>query len=250
MLFHRICHIKHRIIFMNLFVLLQATNPVVEMTEQVVQTAPEESYLSLVMKGGWILLPIFLLSLLAIYVIINKWLVINRLGKRDSVWLSRVIELVHEGKIDKALKFCVERPYASAKVIAAGLKEFERDDNEIQEAMEVEARQQVSNLENQMNWLGITASIAPMLGFLGTIFGVIKIFYDIARTNDLAIDTISTGLYQKMICSGAGLLVGIIAYAGYYILNGRIDKTVVNIDKESNEVLKAIRAFKRGSVEA
>ncbi|MDU1892103.1 MAG: MotA/TolQ/ExbB proton channel family protein [Dysgonomonas sp.] len=234
---------------MNPFVLLQTdTTAIVEMSEQMSQVAPEESYLSLVLKGGWILLPIFLLSLLAIYVIINKWLVINRLGKKDSVWLSRVVELVSEGKIDKALKFCVERPYASAKVIAAGLKEIEGEDKEIEEAMEIEARQQVSILENQMNWLGITASIAPMLGFLGTIFGVIKIFYDIARTNDLAIDTISTGLYQKMICSGAGLLVGIIAYAGYYLLNGRMDKVIVNIDKESNEVLKAIRAYKKGIV--
>jgi len=237
---------------MNLFILLQAQvdSTIVNMVDQAAQLGAEESYLSLVMKGGWILIPIFLLSLLAIYVIINKWLMINRLGKKDSVWLSRVVELVHDGKTDKALKFCIERPYASAKVIAAGLKEFDKDDKEMQEAMEIEARQQVSVMEDQMNWLGITASIAPMLGFLGTIFGVIKIFYDIARTNDLAIDTISTGLYQKMICSGAGLLVGIVAYAGYYILNGRIDKTVVNIEKESNEVLKAIRTNKRGSVEA
>jgi biopolymer transport protein ExbB len=217
------------------------------MAEQATLATPEESYFSLILKGGWILLPIFLLSLLAIYVIINKWLVISRMGKRDPIWLSRVVELVNEGKTDKALKFCIERPYASAKVISAGLKESGESEKEIEEAMEVEARQQVSILENQMNWLGITASIAPMLGFLGTIFGVIKIFYDIARTNDLAIDTISTGLYQKMICSGAGLLVGIIAYSGYYLLNGRIDKAVVTIDKESNEVLKAIRAYKRGS---
>lgn len=235
---------------MNLFILLQAASPVIEMADQAAQTAPEETYLSLVLKGGWVLLPIFLLSLLSIYVIINKWLVISRLGKKDSIWLSRVIELVNEGKIDKALKFCIERPYASAKVIAAGLKEFELSEKEIEEAMEVEARQQVNILESQMNWLGITASIAPMLGFLGTIFGVIKIFYDIARTNDLAIDTISTGLYQKMICSAAGLLVGIVAYSGYYILNGRIDKVVVNIDKDSNEVLKAIRAYKRGTIVA
>lgn len=235
---------------MNLFILLQAASPVIEMADQAAQTAPEETYLSLVLKGGWVLLPIFLLSLLSIYVIINKWLVISRLGKKDSIWLSRVIELVNEGKIDKALKFCIERPYASAKVIAAGLKEFELSEKEIEEAMEVEARQQVNILENQMNWLGITASIAPMLGFLGTIFGVIKIFYDIARTNDLAIDTISTGLYQKMICSAAGLLVGIVAYSGYYILNGRIDKVVVNIDKDSNEVLKAIRASKKGTIVA
>ncbi len=235
---------------MNLFILLQAASPVIEMADQAAQTAPEETYFSLVLKGGWVLLPIFLLSLLSIYVIINKWLVISRLGKKDSIWLSRVIELVNEGKIDKALKFCIERPYASAKVIAAGLKEFELSEKEIEEAMEVEARQQVNILENQMNWLGITASIAPMLGFLGTIFGVIKIFYDIARTNDLAIDTISTGLYQKMICSAAGLLVGIVAYSGYYILNGRIDKVVVNIDKDSNEVLKAIRASKKGTIVA
>ncbi len=238
---------------MSLLVLLQAATPVVEMADQAVQATtatPDESYLNLVLKGGWILLPIFLLSLLAIYVIINKWLVINRLGRKDSVWLSRVVELIHEGKIDKALKFSVERSHASAKVIAAGLKEFEMEDDEIQEAMEVEARQQISALENQMNWLGITASIAPMLGFLGTIFGVIKIFYDIARTNDLAIDTISTGLYQKMICSGAGLLVGVVAYSGYYLLNGRIDKVVINIDKESNEVLKAIRAYKKKGAQA
>jgi biopolymer transport protein ExbB len=237
---------------MSLLVLLQAAAPVVEMADQAVQATatPDESYLNLVLKGGWILLPIFLLSLLAIYVIINKWLVISRLGKKDSVWLSRVVELIHEGKIDKALKFCVERPYASAKVIAAGLKESGQDDQDILEAMEVEARQQISILENQMNWLGITASIAPMLGFLGTIFGVIKIFYDIARTNDLAIDTISTGLYQKMICSGAGLLVGVVAYSGYYLLNGRIDKVVINIDKESNEVLKAIRTYKKKGAQA
>lgn len=235
---------------MNLFVLLQNTTTVVDIAAEQVQNAPEESYFSLILKGGWILLPIFLLSLLSIYVIINKWIVISRVGKRDSVWLSRVLELVHEGKIDKALKFCVERPYASAKVIAAGLKEVEGTEDEIEEAMELEARLQVSAMESQMNYLGITASIAPMLGFLGTIFGVIKIFYDIARTNDLAIDTISTGLYQKMICSGAGLLVGIIAYAGFYLLNGRIDKIVVNMDKDSNEILRAIRAYKKQKIAA
>lgn len=235
---------------MNLLILLQAATPAVEMAQQTVTVAQEESYLSLVLKGGWILLPIFLLSLLAIYIIISKWISISRLGKKDSIWLSRVVELINEGKVDKAHKFCVERPYASSRVIAAGLKDFDSEEKEIQESMEVEARQQINVLENQMNYLGITASIAPMLGFLGTIFGVIKIFYDIARTNDLAIDTISTGLYQKMICSGAGLLVGIIAYSGYYLLNGRIDKAVVNIDKESNEVLRAVRAYKKGKIEA
>ena len=234
---------------MNLSILLQAAAPVVEMAEQVIQQpVQEENYLSLVMKGGPILIPIFLLSLLAIYVMISKWLQLNRIGKKDTVWLSRVSELVHEGKIDKAMKFCAERPYASSKVIAAGLKEISNSDKEIEESMEIEARQQLVTIESQMNWLGITASIAPMLGFLGTIFGVIKIFYNIAVTNNFSIDTISAGLYEKMICSGAGLLVGIIAYAGFSLLNGRIDKVVANIDKESNEILKAMRVFKKDRI--
>lgn len=232
---------------MNLSVLLQATaTTVAEVTTQA--PVEGESYFSLVLKGGWILLPIFLLSLLSIYIIIDRWLVLNKLGKKDTVWLSRVLELVHEKKIDKALKFSLERDHSSAKVIAAGLKEASISEEEVEEAMQMESRQQISEMERMMNYLSITASIAPMLGFLGTIFGVIKIFYNISMTNDLAIGSIADGLYQKMICSGAGLLVGIIAYAGYYVLNGRIDKIIVNIEKDSNETLKALRASKRGDL--
>jgi len=228
-----------------LFILLQAVEAVTDVQTDI---APVEgiSYFQLVLKGGWVLLPIFLLSLLAIYVMIERSLVISKHGKNDPVWFSRVQELVAENKIDKAVKFCLQRPNASAKVIAAGLKEADNSIEEVEEAMESEARQQIYLLEKGMNYLGITASIAPMLGFLGTIFGVILIFYNISMTNDLNIANISDGLYQKMICSGAGLLVGIIAYSGYYILNGRIDKIVVDIDKTSNDILKAVRAHKKG----
>lgn len=231
---------------MNLFVLLQTVDSAVaDLSTTEILPSKSISYFDLVLKGGWILVPIFLLSLLAIYVIIERCLVLSKLGKHDDVWLSRVIELIAENKASKAVKFSVERPYASAKVIAAGLKEIDNGNDEIEEAMQTEARQQVYQLEKNMNYLGITASIAPMLGFLGTIFGVILIFYNISMTNDLNIANISDGLYQKMICSGAGLLVGIIAYAGYYVLNGRVDKIVVDMDKASNEVLKGIRASKK-----
>lgn len=233
---------------MNLFVLLQATQTTVtEFTETVPQPIESASYFDLILKGGWIMLPIFLLSLLSIYLIFERWLVINRLGKNDTVWLSRVLELVQENKIDKAVKFSLERPYSSAKVVAAGLKEAGNSDEEVENSMQIEAREQISLLERGMNYLGITASIAPMLGFLGTIFGVIQIFYNISATGDLNIAAISDGLYQKMICSGAGLLVGIVAYSGFYVLNGRIDKVVLNMDRASNEVLKALKASKRAN---
>lgn len=230
---------------MNLLsVLLQVTtdsiaNPVAA------SAIPDQNYFLLLLKGGWILLPLSLLFVMSTYVFIERWVSINMLGKNDKSWFSRINELVAEGKVDKAIKFCDEKQTSYARVLSAGLEVAQHDDQEIQDALQSEARQQISTLEKGMNYLGISASIAPMMGFLGTIFGVIKIFYNISITNDLNIANISDGLYQKMICSGAGLFVGIIAYSGYYILNGRIDKIVMKMDKHSNDLLKEIRNYKR-----
>ncbi len=230
---------------MNLLtVLLQAVSAEIQAPE--VAPAQAESYFDLLLKGGWILVPLFLLSLVSIYVIISKVIQLNRLRPKDSVWFSRVWELVQEQKFDKAIKFSQNRPFPSARVIAAGLKEVNNDEKTIEDAMQTEARQQISDMEYQMNYLGITAAIAPMLGFLGTIFGVITIFYNISVTGDLEIATISDGLYQKMINSGVGLFVGIIAYTGYYLLNGVIDRIILAMDKDANQVMKAIRAYQRG----
>ena len=229
-----------------LTVLLQVAKVPADSTTTAVVVS-NENYFQLLMKGGWILVPLFILFFLSIYMFIERWVSISALGKNDQIWFTRISELVADWKIDKAIKFCNEKPTSYSKVIAAGLEATHGDDIEIQDALQCEARQQISNLEKGMNYLGISASIAPMLGFLGTIFGVIKIFYNISVTNDLNIANISDGLYQKMICSGAGLFVGIIAYSGYYILNGRIDKIVVRMDKCSNDLLKDIRSYKRAA---
>ena len=233
---------------MNLLtILLQvpASIPPDSIPSTAVAVVSNQNYFQLLLKGGWILVPLFFLFFLSIYMFKERWVSISALGNNDHLWFTRITELVSEWKIDKAIKFCNEKPTSYSKVMAAGLEATVGDDIEIQDALQSEARQQISVLEKGMNYLGITASIAPMLGFLGTIFGVIKIFYNISVTNDLNIANISDGLYQKMICSGAGLFVGIIAYSGYYILNGRIDKIVVQMDKCSNDLLKEIRGYKR-----
>ena len=221
-----------------LFVLLQ------EMIVPV-ETVVEESYFSLLMKGGWILVPLFFLFFLAIAVIIERWLVINKAKNKDKIWISQLKEMINEKKWQKASKVYAKLDNSSAKVVLTGLEEIDNGIDEVEETMQIESRQEINRLEKHMSYLGITATIAPMLGFLGTIFGVIKIFYNISVTNDLNIATISDGLYQKMICSGVGLFVGIIAYTGYYLLNGKIDGVVAQVEKDSNEILKSIRQEKR-----
>ena len=232
---------------MNLLsILLQAAPEAVSDTTNMVMT--NQTYFNLLLKGGLILIPLGLLFVLANYLMIERWISIKLMGKIDTDWFAQTTKLVSEGKIENAIQLCNEKPTIYSKVIAAGLAEAENEDQEIQDALQGEARQQISELEKGMNYLGIIASIAPMFGFLGTIFGVIKIFYNISITNDLNIANISDGLYQKMISSGAGLFVGIVAYAGYYILNGRIDKVVLRMDKASNDLLKEIRKYKRSQV--
>lgn len=206
-----------------------------------VPTEIQESYFDLVLKGGWIMLPLFLLLLLTIYIIVYKIISLSSLGKLNERLLSKVLEFVHEKKIDKALFIVTESKSAESSVILTGLKEIENGVDEVENQMELEARIQISRLESGLNLLAITSSVAPMLGFLGTIFGVIRIFYSIAQTNDISISIISEGLYEKMICSGAGLLVGIIAFVGFSLLNNKVDRTVLGIDYSSNQVLKAIR---------
>jgi len=204
-----------------------------------------ENYFQLLLKGGWILLPLFLLFALSIYVIIERIVVLNTLSKSDSVWFARIKDLVFEYKFESAANFCASNTNAYSKVVGAGLGQVNNDIEAVQGAMQSEANQQVSIMEKHMNWLGITASIAPMLGFLGTIFGVILIFFRIAQTNEFEIDTIADGLYQKMICSGVGLLVGIVAYTGFYLLNGKIDRVVSGMDKYANDLVNILRGGKK-----
>ncbi len=214
----------------------------------------EESYFNLLLKGGWILVPIFFLLFLSIFVMIERWVFLNQSQGKDKTWLVRVGELVKEGKIEKAMSSMATVNNASSRVIRAGLDELEQEGTDVtvedtEQAMQIESRQEIGRLEKRMSYLSISAAIAPMLGFLGTIFGVIKIFYNISVTNDLNIASISDGLYQKMICSGAGLFVGLVAYTGYYLLNAKIDNVVNQVDKDSNEVLKSVKQYKKKEAE-
>jgi biopolymer transport protein ExbB len=144
---------------------------------------------------------------------------------------------ISDGKSNSALIYCQKNNQPLSQLIGEGIRYMDYSIEDIREAMEAKSREVLLYLENRMNLLALVASIAPMLGFLGTIMGVIKIFYTISITDNLSIGTISDGLYQKMICSAAGLLVGIIAFIGYHLLNSKIDKIAANMEKTGNEFI-------------
>jgi biopolymer transport protein ExbB len=215
---------------------------VAEAAEIVTQKETSMSLLSVVMKGGWIMIPIFILAAIAVFLISDTWVSVRKLRKVNPRWFAHLLKLVDSGDVEQALSVATKSSSAMGKVAIAGLSSCDLPQKNIEEDMQIETRQVLAKPEGSIGYLGTIATIAPMLGFLGTIFGVIKIFFNISLTNDLSISSISDGLYQKMICSGAGLLVGIIAYIGYYILNRYLDTMVLGIDKGANELLKAMTA--------
>lgn len=194
----------------------------------VTQQAKEQSLtlMELVMKGGWILIPIALLLLLTIYVLIERILVVSRASKTDKRFMDGIRDAVLNGNLDSARALCKSSAAPEARVVEKGISRIGKPMKEIEGAMEAEAKLEINRLEARMGVLNIVGRIAPMLGFIGTILGVIKIFYDISLSNTISIDVIAGGLYQKMIASAAGLLVGVIAFAGYHWLNLTIDKII------------------------
>lgn len=209
--------------------------------QEPVVTHQAENMFQIIMKGGWILIPIFFLSLVSFWVIFERWTILKRASKTPNL-VKDISPMLKEGKLDLAINTCESNNEPVGKVLAAGLHTVGFTIRDIQDAMETEAHQQVDHLSRGVNYLAIIATIAPMFGFLGTIFGVIKIFYNISLTDNISIGIISGGLYQKMVSSASGLLVGIIAFAGYHLLNSKIDRITSMMEKQANDLMGILRS--------
>jgi biopolymer transport protein ExbB len=178
----------------------------------------------LIIKGGVIMIPIGFLSLLSIYFIIERWVYINQAFKIEANFIANLNDLLGKGDIKAAKAYCQRLNTPISRVIEKGVNRIGKPIKDIESAMESAAGIESDKLEKNLGFLGLTAGIAPMLGFIGTISGIIKIFYNISVSDNISIGIIAGGLYEKMITSGAGLIVGVLAYAGYHILNNRIDR--------------------------
>jgi biopolymer transport protein ExbB len=194
----------------------------------------------LLMKGGYIMIPIILLSIFSIYLFIERFIYIRRSSVIDVTMVSNVITGIRNKNNEEALKQVKYSNSSLGKILESGLENPGKNAKEAESYMEATANIEISVMEKDTGYLGIIAGIAPMLGFIGTISGVIKIFYNISLADNISIGIIAGGLYQKMICSGTGLIVGVIAYAAYHYLQMMIDRFSIDMQRQVNEVIKVL----------
>ncbi len=199
------------------------------------------SFFELLVKGGVILIPLGLLSIIAIYLIAEKYYVISKGTKVNLNNISGFKSLIKNRDLTNALLALDTEKGAYPVIFRHGLKNIDIPVKEIESEIESISNIEVAKLAINLNYLGIIAGIAPMLGFIGTISGIIKIFYNISVTDNISIGVISGGLYEKMISSGSGLIVGIVAYTGYHILNMKLDRFISFIEAEAFEVINIIK---------
>ena len=201
----------------------------------------EISVLGFILKGGFFLIPIAILLFYTFYVIIERYLYISKASKIDNRLVQDIGDKLNSGNIEHARTIVERSDSAVGNILKEGVLVIGRPIAEIESNMDRAADIEIGEMERRLGHLGLIAGIAPTLGFIGTISGVIKIFYSISVTENISIGNISGGLYEKMISSGSGLIVGIIAYSGYHLLNGKIDDFALNIQKKILEFVNIIQ---------
>jgi biopolymer transport protein ExbB len=222
-----------------------ATTPAVADTAKAAAAAaPAEvqmSLIELVKAGGPIMYPLGLLSLLAVYFLIERYMFIKRSAKMSANFVDSLRDFLHNGNIDAAKAFCKNTETPQARIILKGINKLNKPIGEIEASMENAGRIEAYKLEKNINILGIIAGIAPMFGFIGTILGVIKIFYNISLDNNISIGRISGGLYEKMITSATGLAIGIFAFIAYHWLNVMVNKAIQRMEVSSIDFIEMVQ---------
>ncbi|MCD4680364.1 MAG: MotA/TolQ/ExbB proton channel family protein [Bacteroidales bacterium] len=223
-------------------ILLQITQAGEQLTDTIANAAgqiPTEVTLSiweLSQKGGWIMAILGVFSIIAIYIFIERFLIINKASKEEYNFMNNIKDFIHDGRIDSAVSLSKNNTTPIARMIEKGLSRIGKPLNDINAAIENTGKLEVSKLEKNIATLATISGAAPMLGFLGTVIGMIRAFYDMANAgNNIDIALLSNGIYQAMITTVAGLIVGIVGYICYNILVARIHKLDFIMEARSTE---------------
>ena len=209
-------------------------------TDSVATVAPvaDLNMWELSLKGGIIMIPLLFLSILAIYIFIERIIVIRKAAKEDRTFMDRIKDYIHDGEIDSALSLCKKTDTPYARLIEKGITRLGRPMNDVLVAIENVGNIEVAKLEKGFPLLATAAAGAPMLGFLGTVTGMVRAFYNMASAGSSAdITTLSGGIYEALVTTVAGLVVGIIALFAYNYLVARVDGVVNQLEAKTMEFM-------------
>lgn len=224
-----------------LFSLLAQTNmvePVQAAALDAQAAVPPLNLWSLSLKGGFIMIPIVLLSLVTIYIFVERLLVLRDAARQDNTFMQRIKDYIHAGDVESALNLCKKNPTPVARLIEKGITRLGRPMNDVLVAIENVGNIELAKLERRFTWIATTAGGAPMLGFLGTVTGMVSAFYSMAAAGEAAdITTLSSGIYEALVTTVAGLVVGIIALFAYNYLVSRVNTVVNQLEASTMEFM-------------
>lgn len=214
--------------------------PVQQVVQEVAKAPETLSLWYLLQEGGILMIPLLLCSIIALGIFVERFLAIRKSGATANDFMSRIREKVVEGNISGAVKLTESYEGAIPNVIRKGLKRIGKPIDHIEKSMESTGKLEVYKMEKNLGVLSTIAGIAPMFGFLGTIAGMIILFFNI-QTQGFSIEHIAGGIYTKMVTSAVGLIIGLLAYVAYNYLNAQINKNVNKIESASNELLDMLQ---------
>lgn len=196
------------------------------------------SFWDLCVQGGILMIPIALLLLFSIYYFIERWIVIRRANREDSTFMRRIKDYIHEGEIESAQNLCKKTATPYARLISKGISRIGRPMNDVLVAIENTGNIEIANLSKGLPWLATTAAGAPMLGFLGTVLGMVQAFFNISASGSSAdIATFSGGIYTALVTTVAGLIVGVVALFAYNILVAKINNVMTSLEGKTMEFM-------------
>ena len=190
------------------------------------------------MEGGWIMVVLALLALVSIYIFVERFMVLRAASHLDDSFMQRIRDYIHDGEIESAQNLCRSNSTPFARLIAKGISRIGRPMNDVLVAIENTGNLEVAALSRGFSWLATTAAGAPMLGFLGTVIGMVDAFYSIAKSGNAAqIGTFAGGIYTALVTTVAGLIVGIAALFAYNDLVSRVNKIMKLMEARTMEFM-------------
>ncbi|MBP5687824.1 MAG: MotA/TolQ/ExbB proton channel family protein [Muribaculaceae bacterium] len=209
-----------------------------EAASQGAQSAQSLSVWDLTLKGGWLMIPLALLLLVSIYIFFERLFATSRVTKADNNFMQQIKNLIQAGKIDEAKQLCETTNTPYSRMIEKGVSRIGRPMNDVLVAIENVGNMEVAKMEKGFNWLATTAAGAPMIGFLGTVTGMVRAFYQLASAGQNSnVSLLASGIYEALVTTVAGLVVGILALFAYNYLTSRVNKIMNRLERSTMEFM-------------